>query len=273
MWALAPMAAKPQVKLESRRHAVSIATLCRSNRSLPLGPPAVSFDQHRIGGEERREHHDVAEQEDPEAVADDDALRGGARVVENRRGRGRAAPLAPTVAVVRACLEGRHEQGLRGRERLAPRAPVGAVDARDLFGRNLVFGAVAPGEDDEGRESADEADDDEPPDVPDHAEPREGGEERADEAGRRCSAASRSACRPARRRTLPSLARALLHAPIVVDALDLRQHGEIEGRRRRGRRPFERAARPGIAGRVAQLFAIADADDELQRPGRRCRPG
>ena len=39
---VAPIAAKPQVKLESRRQAVSIATLCRSNRSLPLGPPAVS---------------------------------------------------------------------------------------------------------------------------------------------------------------------------------------------------------------------------------------
>ena len=32
-------------------------------------------DQHRVGREEGREHDDVAEQEDPEAVADDDALR------------------------------------------------------------------------------------------------------------------------------------------------------------------------------------------------------
>ena len=31
--------------------------------------------EHRIGGEKRREHNDVAEQEDPEAVADNDALR------------------------------------------------------------------------------------------------------------------------------------------------------------------------------------------------------
>ncbi len=38
------MLARPQVKLDSSRHAVSIATLCRSNRSLPDGPPAVAPD-------------------------------------------------------------------------------------------------------------------------------------------------------------------------------------------------------------------------------------
>ncbi len=31
--------------------------------------------QHRIGGEQRREHDDVAEDEDPEPIGDDDALR------------------------------------------------------------------------------------------------------------------------------------------------------------------------------------------------------
>ena len=33
---------RPQVKLESRRHAVSIATCDGSNRSCPDGPPAVA---------------------------------------------------------------------------------------------------------------------------------------------------------------------------------------------------------------------------------------
>ena len=42
--ALAPMVAMPQVKLESKRKAVSIATLVRLKRSFPLGPPAVSPD-------------------------------------------------------------------------------------------------------------------------------------------------------------------------------------------------------------------------------------
>ena len=38
------MLAMPQVKLDSSRHTVSIATLVRSNRSCPDGPPAVSPD-------------------------------------------------------------------------------------------------------------------------------------------------------------------------------------------------------------------------------------
>ena len=36
------MLAMPQVKLESSRQAVSIATLFRLNSSFPLGPPAVA---------------------------------------------------------------------------------------------------------------------------------------------------------------------------------------------------------------------------------------
>src|ERR1700722_14538278 len=74
-------------------------------------------------------------------------------------------------------------EGLRGGERFATRAPVGAVDASDLFGRDFIFGAVAPSEDDEGGESPDQRDDDQPPDVPDHTEAPESGEECADEAG------------------------------------------------------------------------------------------
>src|ERR1700722_16484911 len=65
--------------------------------------------EHSIGGEERREHDDVAEQEDPKAVADNNALRCRVGVIQNNRGR---APrlLAPAVAVVCACLKGRHER-------------------------------------------------------------------------------------------------------------------------------------------------------------------
>ena len=36
--------------------------------------PSRLVHQHGVGGEERREHHDAAEQEDPEPIADDDAL-------------------------------------------------------------------------------------------------------------------------------------------------------------------------------------------------------
>ena len=42
-------------------------------------------------------------------------------------------------------------------ERRAAGAAVGAVEARDLVGRNDILDPVAPGEDDEGREGADEA--------------------------------------------------------------------------------------------------------------------
>ena len=34
--------------------------------------------EHRVGGKQRREHHDVAQQEDPEAIGNDDPLWGGA---------------------------------------------------------------------------------------------------------------------------------------------------------------------------------------------------
>src|ERR1700730_6268997 len=69
------MLARPQVKLETRRNAVSSPTLRRLTRSRHLGPPGRVAGQHRIGGEEGGEHDDVAQQENPEAVAGDDALR------------------------------------------------------------------------------------------------------------------------------------------------------------------------------------------------------
>ena len=68
------MLAMPQVKLESSRQAVSIATIVEVKQLLPARPAGRLSGQHRVGREERGEHDDVAEQEDPEAVADDDAL-------------------------------------------------------------------------------------------------------------------------------------------------------------------------------------------------------
>ena len=138
-------------------------------------------------------------------------------------------------------------------ERRAARAAVGAVDARDLVGRNDVLVAVAPGEHDEGREGADER--------------------RAPTIHQMCQisakpmmVAKNAQTKPvgllrgisivlvvAARRRAALLERALLDAPVGVLALDVGQHGEVEGRRRRRRRPFQRAAVPGIAGHVAQL--------------------
>src|ERR1700721_3380 len=70
-------------------------------RALPGG--------HRIGGEKRRKHNDVAEEKDPEAIADNDALRCRVGVIQSDCGRTPRLP-APAVAGVRACLKGRHER-------------------------------------------------------------------------------------------------------------------------------------------------------------------
>src|SRR6202020_2639858 len=77
---------------------------------IPAARPSRGLaGEHRIGGEKRREHNDVAEEKDPEAIADNDALRCRVGVIQSDCGR---APrlLAPAVAVVRACLKGRHER-------------------------------------------------------------------------------------------------------------------------------------------------------------------
>ena len=112
--------------------------------------------EHRIGRVESREQDEVGEQEDPEAVGGDDALRRGALLA------------AVVVARCRACADRASASrciGTRCDARLAAldereRGPArrSRVDPRDLVGRQLVFGMVAPGEDDEGREGADEPD-------------------------------------------------------------------------------------------------------------------
>src|ERR1700722_6794840 len=116
-------------------------------------------------------------------------------------------------------------EGLRPDKRFAARPAVGAVDASDLLGRDLIFGPIAPSEDDECRERADQGDNDQPPDLPDHAEATERREEGADKAGR---AVPRHLDRLVVRLDFgasPTLGKAR-RAPIVVYALDLRQDRE-----------------------------------------------
>src|SRR3984893_11454705 len=60
-----------------------------------------------------------------------------------------------------------------------------AVEPRDFVRRNGALVVVAPGEHDKSGERADRAGGDHPPDMPDQREAHDGGEERADEAGRR----------------------------------------------------------------------------------------
>src|SRR5260370_22507992 len=63
--------------------------------------------------------------------------------------------------------------------------PIATVDACDFVCRKGILVVVAPREHDEGGEGAERARGDHPPDMPDQREAHDGGEERADEAGRR----------------------------------------------------------------------------------------
>ncbi len=94
-----------------------------------------------------------------------------------------------------------------------------------------------------------------------------------DEAGWRCSSASRSARWQGSARKPRLLAGALLHRPVGVCAFDMRELREVERRRRGRRRPFRRASVPRIAGFVAQLLTPANADDKLHDLAGRCRSG
>ena len=96
----APMLARPQVKLDSSRQAVSMRDIAEIEQLASARPARGRVRQHRIAREERREHDDVAEQEDPEAVADDDPLRRGAAGAMLRPVPGRRADAAIGCCVV-----------------------------------------------------------------------------------------------------------------------------------------------------------------------------
>ena len=75
----------PQQKLESSRQAVSICNVAKIEELRGGRTTGRRTGEHGVGGEERREHHDVGQQEYPEPVADDDALgRGAAFAVPGR---------------------------------------------------------------------------------------------------------------------------------------------------------------------------------------------
>src|SRR5262249_15500653 len=86
----------------------------------------------------------------------------------------------------------------------------------------------------------------EPPDVPDQREAGDDGKEGSDEADRRIR---RHLERPILR--LEYGLNAVLGLPEGVFGGNERQYGEVPGRRRRRRRPFQRTAVPGITRRVA----------------------
>ena len=72
------MLAKPQVKLDSSRRGGLQRDDVEMKQILSARAARRLDGQHRISGEKRRENYDVAEQEDPKTIADDDALGFGA---------------------------------------------------------------------------------------------------------------------------------------------------------------------------------------------------
>ena len=176
---LATIIARPQVKLDSSSAIVSIATRLRSNSWLVVGPPSVACDQRRISREQRRKKHHVRQDEQPEAVGHDDALR--------------FRPAMAEAGVFRAAV-GQADGGCFATWscRLAQLVKVFHADAAplagvlpDLIDRDDMLMLVLPCIPDEDREGADEAEDRQPPDVPDNREAADRGEEGADYAGRR----------------------------------------------------------------------------------------
>src|ERR1700736_851536 len=148
-------------------------------------------------------------------------------------------------------------------ERRTARASIGSIDARDRFRWNDVLVNVAPGEYDEGCVGTQCCDAHHPPDVPDQRETHNGSEEGADEAGWTVPWHFNIGIHGLL--TEPRLLEGpLLHPPVGFLALDVGEHGKIEGWRRRRSCPLEGASIPRIADLVAKFLTSANADDELR---------
>src|SRR6516165_1266184 len=140
-------------------------------------------------------------------------------------------------------------------------SPASAVYLGDLRCRNCVILNVPPREPHEGCIGANNPKDRHPPDVPDHREPDEEGEEGGDDPDWAIPRKLDRLVLGLRR--LLSLDGPALDLPIGLRAVHPGQHCEVEGGRWRRRCPFERTAIPGIASVVPKFVAVADADAEL----------
>ena len=151
--------------------------------------PAVGrVNQRRVSREQRRKQHHVRKDEQPEPVRDDRCSstpgRGGrGRYLQSSRASGRWPVLQfpPSCRLAQIC-------GGVPFECDAARAHCPGPPRRDD-----VLMLVAPGVPDEDCKGADEAEDREPPDVPDEGKAADRSEEGDDDAGRRVRSASRSA--------------------------------------------------------------------------------
>ena len=180
------MLARPQVKLDSSRHAVSSADIAQIEQIPPARAARGRIHQHRVGREERGEHDDVAEQEDPEAVANDDALgqqsalavlrcgcRSAIRVCPGDSDRGRRPPGIALIGLTcsRASASLRARRLARSMRATVAAGMIYSSSSRQANTTNVANAPTA-------------APAHHPPDVPDQRKAHERGEEGADEAGR-----------------------------------------------------------------------------------------
>nr|GFD26221.1 hypothetical protein [Tanacetum cinerariifolium] len=131
-----------------------------------------------------------------------------------------------------------------------------------LLGRDVEIAVVVEGVADRDDEQRDEAEDGEPPHVPDHRHAdhhRQAGEDHAGAGVARHVDGAIAVQRAG--------VAALLHVVPGVQVVDDGREREVIGRRRRRGRPFQRAPAPGIAGEVAELVAVLDADEQLHQEG------
>src|SRR5580658_5767173 len=128
-----------------------------------------------------------------------------------------------------------------------------AFKLSDPFAGYFDLLLIAEREDQECREHSEQAQYYQPPDVPDQRKADDDSKERGDEADG--TALGHFDCPVSARRHLVGV---LLLAPPGVDRRDIWQDGVIPRRWRRGRRPFQRAAIPRIAGQVAKLLTCPD---------------
>ncbi len=166
---LVAIAAMPQTKLDSSRSAVSHPTVVRLKSCCRPRPSGGRLREHGIGRIEPRKHDEVGEEEDPEAVSGDDALR--------RWPREAAVRLDARAHLVRVALMVRRRPRVFDGcdalltpldQRDAGPAPF-AIDPRESSACSS-YSEWSRQASDKGRKGADKSDDDHPPDLPDQRE-------------------------------------------------------------------------------------------------------
>ncbi|KAG1254345.1 hypothetical protein G6F68_010894 [Rhizopus microsporus] len=206
---------------------------------LRAGAPIGTAGQHHIGGKQRGEDEAVAHQVHPET---EDGVAAG------------------VVVLVVVMAMGRRMRGLRLHQALVFQVlAVFVLDAFHLGGRDPVVHVLVEGAVDERGDHADEADDGQPPDVPDHREAEHQAEGTDDHAR---AGVARHVDVGVLGRLRPGFT-TLLALPEIVQLGDFRQRAEgVEGLRRRGF-PLQRTGVPRVAGQVGGLLAVADRHGHL----------